>query len=57
MSCAREVSKVWMRETMGWRAWVFDSAVRAETESMAVRYVVGWLFGRDAVSSKQSCYN
>jgi len=46
-----------MRETMGWRAWVFDSAVRAETESMAVRYVVGWLFGRDAVSSKQSCYN
>jgi len=22
-------------------------------ESVAVRYVVGWLFGRDAISSKQ----
>ena len=30
MSCAREVSRVWIRETMGWGAWVFDSAVRAE---------------------------
>ena len=53
MSCAREASKVWMRKTMGWRAWVFDSAVRAERESVAVRYVVGWLFGHDAIYSKQ----
>ena len=44
MSCAREASKVWMRETMGWGAWVFDSTVRAERESVAIRYVVGWLF-------------
>jgi len=42
-----------MRETMGWGAWVFDSAVRADRESLAVRYVVGWLFGHDAISSKQ----
>ena len=40
-------SKVWMWETMGWEAWVFDSAVRAERESVTVRYLVGWLFGRD----------
>jgi len=48
MFCAREASKVWMRETMGWGTWVFDSAVRAERESVA-----GWLFGRDAIFSKQ----
>jgi len=53
MSRAREASIVWMRKTMGWGAWVFDSAVRAEREFVAVRYVVGWLFGRDAISSKQ----
>jgi len=53
MSCAREASKVWMRETMGWGAWLFDSAVKAERESVAVRYVVGWLLGRDAIFSKQ----
>ena len=53
MSCASEASKVCMRETMGWRAWALDSAVRAERESVAVRYVVGWLFGRDAIFSKQ----
>jgi len=41
MSCAREASKVWMRETMGWGAWLFDRAVRAERESVVVRYVVG----------------
>ena len=33
--------------------WLFDSAVRAERESVAVRYVVGWLFGCDTISSKQ----
>ena len=44
MSCAREASKIWMRETMGWGVvWLFDRAVRAERESVAVRYVVGWL--------------
>jgi len=48
MSCAREASKVWMRETMGWEVWL-----RAERESLVVRYVVGWLFGRDPISSKQ----
>ena len=53
MSRAREASNVWMRETMGCGAWVFDSVVGVERESMAVRYVVGWLFGRDAISSKQ----
>jgi len=53
MSCAREASKVWMRKTMKWGAWVFGSAVRAERESVAVRYVVGWLFDRDAISLKR----
>jgi len=42
-----------MRETMGWEAWLFDSAVMAEREPVAVSCVVGWLFGRDAISSKQ----
>ena len=37
MSCAKEASKVWMGETMGWGAWLFDSAVRAESES------IGWV--------------
>ena len=37
---------------MGWEVWLFDSAVRTERESVAVRYVVSWLFGRDAISSK-----
>ena len=32
---------------------MFDSVVRVERVSVAVRYVVGWLFGRDATSSKQ----
>ena len=36
MSCATEASKVWLRETVGWGAWLFDSAVRAERESVAV---------------------
>ena len=53
MLVRRRPVKFWMRETMGWEAWLFDSAVRAERESVAVRYVVGWLFGRDAISSKQ----
>jgi len=38
-----------MRETMRWGGWVFDSVVRVERESD----VVGWLFSRDATSSKQ----
>ena len=37
MSCAWEASKVWMRETMGWGTWLFDSAVWSEREFMAVR--------------------
>jgi len=53
MSRAREASNVWMRETMGCGAWVFDSVVGVERESVAVRYVVGGLFGRDAISSNQ----
>ena len=27
MSCARETSKIWMREIMGWGVWLFDSLV------------------------------
>jgi len=38
---------------MGWGAWVFNSAVWAERESVPIRYVVSWLFGHDAISSKQ----
>jgi len=53
MSYASEASKVSMRETMGWGAWLFDSVVRTERESVAVGCVVGWLFGRDDISSKQ----
>jgi len=41
MSCAREASKVWLRETMGWGAWLFDSVVRAEREFVAVN--VWWV--------------
>jgi len=47
MSCARETSKVWMCETMGWEVWLFVRAVRAEGESVAVRYAAGWMFSRD----------
>ena len=46
MSCAREASKVWMRETMGWGAWVLDNADRAERGSVAVMYAVGWFIVR-----------
>ena len=46
MSCAREASNVWIRETMGWGAWLFDSVVRAERKSVAVRYIYAGLVVR-----------
>jgi len=39
-SSAREASKVWMRESMGWGACVLDSAVRGQFRCLVSLY--GW---------------